>query len=259
MIRKLALTEARTPRKTISSRTGGETQKCILLVAALIIASFATDAFSQTKKETEAALIGYWISSEATVEFKPKGVVVISGERYQWSVLGRSLVLTSNEGSLDMPFQLKGDILTVWFDGRKVMYEKTDKDGYDEALAMRIKGTGNSGGGGNPQDLVGKWCYSANVNASGGGRQSDLCFTLNSNGTYEYSGATSNSNIYGGSNSSSRDSGRWSATSNSLTARSNSGTTTTYTLERRNHPKTGDPMLMVDGDAFVTHYQKRPW
>ena len=78
-------------------------------------------------------------------------------------------------------------------------------------------------------------------------------------GTYEYYGEASNSNIYGGSNSQSRDYGRWSATTTSLTARSNSGKTTTYTLERRNHPKTGDPMLMVDGDAFVTYYQKRPW
>ena len=109
------------------------------------------------------------------------------------------------------------------------------------------------------QDLVGKWCYQANVQAQGGGRQSDICFTLKADGTYQYYGETSSSNVYGGSNSQSSDYGRWSATANSLTARSNSGKTTTYTLERRNHPKTGDPMLMVDGDAFVTFYQKRPW
>ena len=114
-------------------------------------------------------------------------------------------------------------------------------------------------GGTNPQDLVGKWCYQSNVNAQGGGRMSDICFTLNANGTYQYYGETSSSNPYGGTASQNSDAGRWTATANSLTARSNSGKTVTYALERRNHPKTGDPMLMVNGDAFVTYYQKRPW
>lgn len=234
------------------------------LIVMLMIAIAATTVFSQTKKEFEAALIGYWVSSEAAVEFKPKGAVIINGEQYQWSIFAKSIILASGEGSIDMPFQLKGDVLTVWFEGRKVVYEKTDREGYDDALASRNNGGRNSGGGNTSggsiqQDLVGKWCYSANVNAVGGGRQSDICFTLKADGTYEYYGEASNSNIYGGSNSQSWDYGRWSATATSLTARSNSGKTTTYSLERRNHPKTGDPMLMVDGDAFVTYYQKRPW
>lgn len=234
------------------------------LIALFVTAGLASTALGQTKKEIEAALIGYWISNEAAVEFKPKGVIVISGERYQWSILGKSLILTSSEGSLDLPFQLKGDTLSVWSDGRKVVYQRADKDEYEDALTMpnrdgRDSGGANSGGGSNPQDLVGKWCYQANVQAQGGGRQSDICFTLKADGSYEYYGEASNSNVYGGSNSQNWDYGRWSATATSLTARSNSGKTTTYTLERRNHPKTGDPMLMVDGDAFVTYYQKRPW
>ncbi|CAN5568206.1 hypothetical protein BH18ACI3_BH18ACI3_19430 [soil metagenome] len=32
-----------------------------------------------------------------------------------------------------------------------------------------------------------------------------------------------------------------------------------HPIEFRNHPKTGDPMIVVDGDAYVTAYQKRPW
>ena len=240
------------------------TRVIIALIALFVTAGLASTALGQTKKEIEAALIGYWISSEAAVEFKPKGVIVISGERYQWSILGKSLILTSSEGSLDLPFQLKGDTLSVWSDGRKVVYQRADKDEYEDALAMpnrgdRDSGGANSGGGSNPQELVGKWCYQANVQAQGGGRQSDICFTLKADGTYEYYGEASNSNVYGGSNSQNWDYGRWSANATSLTARSNSGKTTTYTLERRNHPKTGDPMLMVDGDAFVTYYQKRPW
>ena len=254
------------PTHRITNRDGnkGWTRLIIAILSLFVTAGFASAALGQTKKEIEAALIGYWVSSEAVVEFKQKGVIVISGERCQWSILGKSLILTSSEGSLDLPFQLNGNSLSIWSDGRKVIYQKADKDEYEDALAMPNRGGRDSvgsilDGGSNQQDLVGKWCYSANVNASGGGRHSDICFTLKANGTYEYYGEASNSNIYGGSNSQSRDYGRWSATTTSLTARSNSGKTTTYTLERRNHPKTGDPMLMVDGDAFVTYYQKRPW
>ena len=114
-------------------------------------------------------------------------------------------------------------------------------------------------GGGNPQELVGKWCYLANVQANDGGRMSERCFVLNSNGTYEYFAETSSSNPYGGTNSQEYDAGRWSATATTITAQSNSGETYNYSLEKRNHPKTGDPMLIVDGDAFVTFNQRQPW
>lgn len=224
---------------------------------------------SQTRTDTKSQLIGYWISSEAVVEFRPKSILIINGETYEWAVLGKVLLISKGEDAADLPFQLKGDTLTVTIEGRNVVYTRSNKEEAEEALALLARRAGgNSGGnrggntdagGGSPQDLVGKWCYQANVQAQGGGRQSDICFTLKADGTYEYYGEASNSNPYGGSNSQSWDYGRWSATATSLTARSNSGKTTTYTLERRNHPTTGDPMLIVDGDAFVTFYQRRPW
>jgi hypothetical protein len=113
--------------------------------------------------------------------------------------------------------------------------------------------------GNNPPELVGKWCYLANIQANDGGRMSERCFVLNGDGTYQYHSETSNSNPYGGSHSETNDSGRWSATATTITAQSNSGETNTYSLEKRNHPKTGDPMLIVDGDAFVTFYQRQSW
>ncbi|MBX3294806.1 MAG: hypothetical protein KF762_03760 [Acidobacteria bacterium] len=241
--------------------------RAISLFALVLIVT--ASAFSQGRQDTKTAIIGYWISNEAVVEIRPKGQISINGERYEWAILGKTLIVSQGEDAADFPFELKGDTLTVWVEGRKVTYSRTDKEGADEALALLARrggggggnrgDSGSGGGGGNPQDLVGKWCYSANVQAQGGGRQSDICFTLHPDGTYEYYGEASSSNIYGGSNSQSRDAGRWSATATTLTARSNSGQTKTYTLERRNHPRTGDPMLIVDGDAFVTYYQKRPW
>ena len=64
---------------------------------------------------------------------------------------------------------------------------------------------------------------------------------------------------WGGTSSSSSDAGRWSATANSITAQSNSGKTTTYSLEKRNHQKTRDPMLCLDGECYVTYWNKAHW
>lgn len=221
----------------------------------------------KSKEPIEKQLQGYWKSSEAVIQFKPGSRVVINDQEYDFAVIGASIIVSNREGEMDFPYKLAGDVLTVWVELRKITYTRMTVDEIKQFEASKRSGSGFGTGTGTGagtrsgviQDLVGKWCYQANVQAQGGGRQSDICFTLKADGTYEYYGEASNSNVYGGSNSQSWDNGQWSATADSLIARSNSGKTTTYTLERRNHPKTGDPMLIVDGDAFVTFYQKRPW
>jgi hypothetical protein len=97
------------------------------------------------------------------------------------------------------------------------------------------------------------------VTAQQGARQSSQCFTLEANGSYSYVGGTDSYNPYGGATSQSADSGTWTATETTLTARSRSGKTTVYALEKRNHPKNKDPMIVLNGQTFVTYYNKPPW
>ncbi|HMT06946.1 MAG TPA: hypothetical protein PKA82_03000 [Pyrinomonadaceae bacterium] len=222
----------------------------------LLVGTLAVGALAQSSKQAETSLIGIWKSDEATVELKAKNVAIFNGQQVEWAANDKTIALANDEGSMSFPYVLKGDVLTVWVEERKVVYKRISAE---EARRSGPSAQTNRTSGSIQQELVGKWCYSANVNAIGGGRQSDICFTLKADGTYEYYGEASNSNPYGGSNSQSWDYGRWSATATTLTANSNSGKTTTYSLEKRNHPKTGDPMLIVDGDAFVTFYQRRPW
>lgn len=233
----------------------------ILSLVFLIGCADTLSTFAQNQRpdgdNAGKALIGKWKSSEATIVFKSGNKITINGEVYGYAVIGSTIVVGSDEESVEFPFKLSGDVLTVWVDGRKVVYTRINGDDVDEETSDSRSNANRTGG--NPQELVGKWCYQANVQASGGGRQSDICFTLEANGSYSYYGESSSSNIYGGTGSQSWDYGRWSATATTLTARSNKGETKTYSLEKRNHPKTGDPMLIVDGDAFVTFYQKQPW
>jgi hypothetical protein len=107
--------------------------------------------------------------------------------------------------------------------------------------------------------MVGKWCLISVINAQGGGRTSDQCVTLAADGTYQYFGQVESSNPNGATGSQTGDAGTWTATETTLTAHSRRGTTVTYTLEKRNHPKTGDPMLILNRQPFVTYFQHTPW
>jgi hypothetical protein len=111
--------------------------------------------------------------------------------------------------------------------------------------------------------LVGKWCY-VNVNSTNsGGSSTSECITLYANGTYEYYSESSmsvNTNEYaGGTNNQSSDSGTWRVAGNTIIANSKTQGTKTYSLQKVNHPKNGDPMIVIDGRAYATYYQKKPW
>jgi hypothetical protein len=122
-----------------------------------------------------------------------------------------------------------------------------------------------SKGGAIPEELAGSWAWITNFNANnGGGRTTSKILTLNANGTYEFHAETDNSG-YGndfnwGAWSSSNDAGTWTATDSSITFQSQGGKTTTYSLEKKNHPKNvRDPMIVLDGQPFVTYGPKDPW
>jgi hypothetical protein len=194
-------------------------------------------------------LVGRWRSSEATVQIRDDGTLVLNGETLRYRVRGNTITISGDEGSADLPFRLAGDTLTVEFQGREIVYKRV-AEGEEES---------DAGGGGRPQELVGKWCYQSNVNTGSGGRMSNICFELTADGRYTYQGETSSSGPVASSASQSYDEGTWTATATTITAHSRSGRVTTFKLEKRNHPKTGDPMLVLDGDAFVTFYQRPPW
>lgn len=229
----------------------------ITIVFSIVILSIgcALAQKSQTRNagSQATALVGRWTSDEATVEIRADGTLTINGDEFAYKVKNSVITVYNDEGVMRFPFELDGDQMIVQVEDREVVY-------------TRAKGKNNSGGttrgagGANPAELVGKWCYMANVNGGGGNtRMSNRCFTLYENGTYEYYSESSS----GGSNGSAvwqeSDSGRWSATATTLTAYSKNNGTITYSLQKRNHPKTGDPMLVVDGDAFVTFYQRQLW
>jgi len=205
---------------------------------------------SEEKRTGDKGLVGRWQSSVASVQIFDDGTLTINNERFRYKVDGNVITLSNSEGSARVQFQLDGDTLTTNYNGERTVYTRATGN---------ASAVGRSVGGANPAEMFGKWCYMSNVTASNGGRMSNTCFTLYENGTYDYYSETSSSGPNGGTSSQESDSGTWSVSGTTLTANSRARGTLNFTLEKRNHPKTGDPMLVLDGDAFVTYSPRRPW
>lgn len=210
------------------------------------------------------SIVGNWRSSNGTMSFNQDGTGAGNGEAFRYQTAGGYVTMANQQGSIRLAYQVQGDTMTLTGPGGSISLERADGNGRGTGgttygAAGGAPG-GMSGGGSVAQELAGKWCYVSNVNATGGGaRSSNICFVLMPDGRYEYSGETDSYGRAGGSTSQSSDRGTWTATESTITARSVTGRVTTYALQKRNHPKNNDPMLVLDGQAFVTFYQKPAW
>ena len=217
--------------------------------------------------QANPALTGSWNGSiqgaPVSITLDGKGGGQVDGRPIRYQVKGTTLFV-EDQGQIGIYyFEVQGNRLQVV--GGQLPGPLTLTRG--EARAPQAGGTGaqqRGGGGGVMEALVGKWCKASSFTANaGGGSQSSACFELRGNGTYVYGSERSASayggGMWGGTSGSSGDSGRWSATGQSITAHSSSGQVSTYQLERRNHPKNRDPMLCLDGECYVSYWRKAPW
>lgn len=143
--------------------------------------------------------------------------------------------------------------------GFPAQLEKRRADLEKILASLRAEKVNAQAAGNAAKELVGRWQYFSSVSLSDGGRATDTMLLLREDGTYLYTSETSSSNPLGGTVSNTRDEGRWSVSGARVTFRSVDGSSKTYALEKRNHPKTGDPMIVLDGQAFVTYFQRPPW
>jgi hypothetical protein len=215
------------------------------------------------------ALAGHWhgeIEGQMVrIQFNANGTGVADGVPLRYQTMGRLLLVERNGDVITYGWELKNNQLHVGGgDLPGVLMLKRGQAPASANNGNANASANNNSAGGVPRELVGKWCEVKNFNANaGGGSASSSCFELRADGSYVYASERSMSayapGMYGGTTSSDSDAGRWSATTGSITARSQKGSNTTYRLEKRNHPRNGDPMLCLNGDCYVTYYQKQPW
>ncbi|MFZ6000791.1 MAG: hypothetical protein ACOYW3_09795 [Bacteroidota bacterium] len=200
-------------------------------------------------------LIGVWSGNGETIEFKTNGQCVYLGNTFPFSASDGILTLTTGQGAVQFGYAIASEQLTLSANGREVVYHKG---------ANRSNSPGGQTGRGNVStELVGKWCWTNVTSSNSGGSSSSSCIVLNADGTYEYSSESSRSvntdSFSGGTASQGYDRGTWSVNGDRIFYNSATRGQGSYQLQKVNHPKTGDPMIVLDGEPYVTFFQKAPW
>ncbi|GHN00978.1 hypothetical protein WSM22_24670 [Cytophagales bacterium WSM2-2] len=213
----------------------------------------AQNAGPVTKTSKASDIIGLWSGGNENIEFKTDGTCNYLGQTYQYQTSPGNVTLITSQGNLMMGYSVANSQLTLTANGRQLVYSKGNSN---------VDSTNNSGKGNVAQELVGKWCY-INVNSTNsGGSSSTKCITLNANGSYEYYGESSRSvntsDLSGGTASQSSDRGTWWVQGDRIYYNSQSSGQGSYQLQKQNHPKNGDPMIILDGQTYVTYYNKPP-
>jgi len=217
---------------------------------------------TQTKVQPQVAqngneVVGVWSGNGESVEFKNNGECIYAGNTFQYQVSQGHITLVTQQGNAMLAYSIKGNQLTLTANGQQFTYTKGAGNG------AQTQNQTQPGGGRVAQELVGKWCWT-NVNSTNtGGSSSSECIVLNGNGTFEYASErsmdTNTSSFYAGTSSQGRDRGTWWVQGDRIYYNSQARGQGSYQLQKQNHPKTGDPMIVLDGEPYVTYFQKPRW
>lgn len=214
---------------------------------------------STTHVNTSTSIIGVWTNYGESIEFKPNGQCVYLGQTFNYQATSSQITLQTAQGNAVMNYVIQQNQLVLTINGQKFTYTKSQGN--------TVTNAGNTTNPNSNRQLdmtiVGKWCYVNVTSTNSGGTSSDACITIHENGTYEYyaerSMSANTDTFSSGTASQSSDSGTWWVQGNRIFYQSQTQGQGSYQLVKQNHPKTGDPMLVLDGTAYVTQYQKSPW
>jgi len=241
--------------------SGGDLEKAIAFTKSGGGAKTEPVVINQTGNTATAGsganeLFGVWSGNGETIEFKSNGQCIYLGNTFSYEVSQGHIVLKTGQGNAMFSYTIESNQLHMMANGNKVSYSK----GAGDSTVTTNK---NSAGGNVAQELVGKWCWTNTTTTNSGGSSSSECFVLNANGTYEYASERSmdtNTNaFYAGTSSQGSDRGTWWVQGDRVFYNSQTRGQGSYQLQKINHPKTGDPMIVLDGERYVTFYQKQPW
>ena len=203
--------------------------------------------------DANAGLVGVWSGNGETIEFKSNGQCVYIGNTFPYETSQGHVTLTTSQGKVMFAYAIAGDQLKLTANGQQVLYTR----GAGNSISTSAN---NAGEGYIAPELVGQWCYMSNSLTS----STNNCITLNADGTYFYKGESSRTvstpDLYGGTSSQGADRGTWYLKGDRIYYNSQTKGQGSYRLEKRNHPKNvGDPMIVLDGEAYVTATLKQPW
>jgi hypothetical protein len=209
------------------------------------------------KQDSKSSLIGVWSGNGESIEFKPNGQCIYIGNTFPYEESQGHIALTTQQGKVMFAYAIRGNELNLTANGQQVSYTRGASN---QSAQMNSQ---NKNGGNVALELVGKWCWINVSTTNSGGSTSSRCIVLNANGTYEYASERSmdtNTNaFYAGTSSQGSDRGTWYVQGDRIYYNSQTTGQGSYQLQKINHPKNRDPMIVLDGESYVTFYQKPSW
>jgi hypothetical protein len=207
-----------------------------------------------TTSTSTSGLVGIWSGNGETIEFRKDGTCMYLGNTLSYEASRESVVITLPQGQARFTYVIQNNQLTLSANGQNVVYQRGLTKGKEPNTTM--PGNGSA-------ELAGKWCFVNVTSTNSGGSSADECITLHANGTYEYYSESSmsvNTNDFaGGTNSQSSNKGTWRVQGDRIYYNSQTQGQGSYQLQKINHPRTGDPMIVLDGKSYVTQVQRAPW
>ncbi|HQQ95856.1 MAG TPA: hypothetical protein PLX35_01275 [Cyclobacteriaceae bacterium] len=200
---------------------------------------------------TDTRLLGLWSGNGETIDFRADGQCIYLGNTLTYKLSQGYVTLISRQGNAAFGYTIQGNTLTLSANGQNIKYNK---------VTGAVSSPPASQTGDVPAELVGKWCY-LNMTSNS---QTSRCLTLNADGTYTYvaegSRSVNTETLYGATASQDGDQGTWWVKGDRIYYNSRSRGEGSYRLEKRNHPKnTSDPMIVLDGEPYVTATLRAPW
>jgi len=214
---------------------------------------------STSNVNTSTSIIGVWTNYGESIEFKSNGQCIYLGQTFNYQATTNQITLQTAQGNAVMNYIIQQNQLVLTVNGQKFAYTKSEGG----SVASVGNTTNTNGNRQLDMSIVGKWCYVNVTSTNSGGTSSDACITIHENGTYEYyaerSMSANTDTFSSGTASQSSDSGTWWVQGNRIFYQSQTQGQGSYQLVKQNHPKTGDPMIVLDGTTYVTYFQKSPW
>ena len=205
---------------------------------------------------SQSTLFGTWNNpSVGTLILQANGNGSLDGGAFTFTHTANKIIAFSDDGTFNYYYKFSNGNLVV----SGGIFENPVT--FRKAKTNTVNNSSKSGS--IDKSIVGTWCWT-NASATYTSSSSNTrCIVINSNGTYQYTyeGSISGSGggYYGGSSSQNADQGSWKLHGNTISIVSQNEGAQTLSFQKKNHPKTGDPMIIIDGDAYVSYYQKNPW
>lgn len=218
----------------------------------LLLLLFAFHTYGQSN------IHGTWNNDEVgSLTFNSNGNGTFAGGSFRYTSTGNKIFTSSEDGDFNYNYKVLNGQLIVsgGIFPAPVTFTKAK---------TTPSSSSSSKSGSIDKSIVGTWCWTkASGTYTNASSSSTRCIVINADGTYQYTydGSISGSGggYYGGSASQSSDHGTWKLNGSTISVVSAGEGAQTLPFQKKNHPKTGDPMIIIDGDAYVTYYQKNPW